>query len=43
MTKNHQFAILFPLVVGAGAVACTIFVYALALAATVSFFRYERR
>ena len=43
MTQNHQFAILFPLVVGVGAVACTIFVHALALAATVNFVRYERK
>ena len=43
MTQNHQFAILYPLVVGAGAVACTIFVHALALAATVNLFRHERR
>jgi Ion channel len=43
MTQNHQFAILFPLVVGAGAVVCTIFVHALALAATVNLFRYERK
>jgi Ion channel len=43
MTQNHQFAILFPLVVGIGAVACTIFVHALALAAAVNLFRYERR
>ena len=43
MTENHQFAILFPLVVGVGAVACTIFVHALALAAAVNLFRYERR
>ena len=43
MTQNHQFAILFPLAVGAGAVACTIFVHALALAATVNLFRYERK
>ena len=43
MTQNHQFAILYPLVVGVGAVACTIFVHALALAATVYFFRHERR
>jgi hypothetical protein len=43
MTQNHQFAILYPLVVGVGAVACTIFVHALALAATVNFFRHERR
>ena len=42
MTQNHQFAILFPLVVGIAAVVCTIFVHALALAATVNFFRYER-
>jgi hypothetical protein len=42
MTQNHQFAILFPLVVGAAAVVCTIFVHALALVATVNFFRYER-
>ena len=43
MTQNHQFAILYPLVVGVGAVACTIFVHALALAATVNFVRHERR
>ena len=43
MTQNHQFAILYPLVVGTGAVACTIFVHALALAATVNVFRHERR
>jgi Ion channel len=43
MTQHHQFAILYPLVVGIGAVACTIFVHALALAATVNFVRYERR
>jgi len=43
MTQNHQFAILYPLVVGVGAVACTIFVHALALAATVNLFRHERR
>jgi len=43
MTQNHQFAILYPLVVGVGAVACTIFVHALALAATVKLFRHERR
>jgi hypothetical protein len=42
MTQNHQFAILFPLVVGVAAVVCTIFVHALALTATVNFFRYER-
>ena len=43
MTQNHEFAILYPLVVGVGAVACTIFVHALALAATVNFVRHERR
>ena len=43
MTQNHQFAILYPLMVGVGAVACTIFVHALALAATVNFVRHERR
>ena len=43
MTQNHQFAILYPLVVGVGAVACTIFVHALACAATVNFVRHERR
>ena len=43
MTQNDQFAILYPLVVGVGAVACTIFVHALALAATVNFVRHERR
>ena len=43
MTQNHQFAILFPLAVGAGAVACTIFIHALALAATINLVRYERK
>jgi hypothetical protein len=43
MTQNHQFAILFPLVVGSSAVVCTIFVHALALTATINLFRYERR
>jgi hypothetical protein len=43
MTQNHQYAILFPLVVGVGAVICTIFVHALALAATVNLFRHERK
>ena len=43
MIEHHQFAILLPLVVGVGAVECTIFVHALALAATVNLFRYERR
>ena len=43
MAQNHQFAILLPLVVGAGAVACTIFIHALALAATINLVRYERK
>jgi hypothetical protein len=43
MTQNPQFAILFPLVLGVGAVVCTIFVHALAIVATVNLFRYERR
>jgi len=38
MTQNHQFAILYPLMVGIGGVACTIFVHAFALAATVTSF-----
>ena len=32
-----------PLVVGVSAVACTIFVHALALAATINFVRHERK
>ena len=43
MAQNHQFAILPPLIVGAGAVACTIFIHALALAATINLVRYERK
>jgi hypothetical protein len=43
MTQHNQFAILFPLVVGVGAVVCTIFVHALAMVVTVNFFRYERK
>lgn len=43
MIEHHQFAILLPLLVGIGAVECTILVHALALAATVNLFRYERR
>src|ERR1700742_58303 len=43
MTQTHHFAILYPLMVGVGAVACTIFVHALALGATVNLFRHERR
>ena len=33
----------FPLVVGVGAVVCTILVHGLAIAATVNLFRYERK
>ena len=40
---NHEFAILLPLLVGAGAVLCTIFIHALTIVATVNFVRYERR
>jgi len=43
MTQNQQFAILLPLVVGPGAVVCTILVHALALVATVNFLRHERK
>jgi hypothetical protein len=43
MTQNHQFVILFPLVVGVGAVVCTILVHGLAITATVNLFRYERK
>jgi Ion channel len=43
MMEHHQFAILLPLVVGVGAVECTIFIHALAVATTVNVFRYEKR
>jgi hypothetical protein len=43
MTQTHQVAILIPLVVGGGAVLCTIFIHALALMSAVNFFRYERK
>lgn len=43
MMQNHQFALLLPLLVGVGAVVCTIFIHALAMAATVNLFRYERK
>lgn len=43
MRQDHQFAILFPLIVGVCAVVCTIVVHALALAATVNIFRHERK
>ena len=41
--RPEQFAILLPLVVGAGAVVSTIFVHALAVMATVNFMRHERK
>jgi len=43
MTQDQQFAILLPLAVGVGVVACTIFVHALALAATVNLFRCAKK
>ena len=43
MTQSHQFAILRPLIVGTGAVGCTIFIHALTLAASVNLFRHERK
>jgi hypothetical protein len=43
MIQIHQVAFGFPLTVGAGAVLCTIFIHALALGATVNFFRRETR
>ena len=43
MIQVHQVAIVTPLIVGAGAVLCTIFIHSLALGATVNFFRRERR
>src|SRR6201996_1221111 len=43
MTQANQVAIAAPLIMGAGAVLCTIFIHALALGATVNFFRREAR
>src|ERR1700746_2872301 len=43
MTQLHEVAISRPLAVGSVAVLCTIFIHALALGATVNFFRYERK
>ena len=43
MTQTHRVAILMPLAVGASAVLCTIFIHALAVGATVNFFRHEKR
>jgi hypothetical protein len=43
MIQVHQVALGTPLVVGAGAVLCTIFIHGFALGATVNFFRRETR
>jgi hypothetical protein len=43
MTQTHRVAILIPLAVGASAVLCTILIHALAVGATVNFFRHEKR
>ena len=43
MTQNQQFATLLPLLVGGGAVICTIFIHALAVAVAVNFMRYETK
>lgn len=43
MTADHQVVIVTPLIVGAGAVLCTIFIHAMALGATINFFRRETR
>jgi len=43
MPQVHQVAIVTPLVVGAGAVLCTILIHALALGVTVNLFRRELR
>ncbi len=43
MTQTHRVAILIPLAVGVAVVLCTIFIHALALSGTVTFFRREKR
>jgi hypothetical protein len=43
VTQIHEVAILRPLAVGSLAVLCTILIHALAVGATVNFFRYERK
>jgi hypothetical protein len=43
MTQSHQVAILLPLIVGATAVAGTIVTRALAVTATINFFRRQQR
>ena len=39
----HETAVSRPLAIGSIAVLCTIFIHALAIGATVNFFRYERK
>jgi Ion channel len=43
MTQIHPVMILVPLLVGGTTVLCTAVIHAMALGATVNFFRYERR
>ena len=43
MPQIHRITILIPLVVGACVVACTIFIHAMAVGATVNFIRYEKK
>ena len=43
MTQIQGVAIFRPLAVGSFAVLCTIFIHALAVGATLNFFRYERK
>lgn len=43
MPQTHSVAILIPLVVGGGAVLCTLLIHALALMSAINFFRYERK
>jgi hypothetical protein len=43
MTQVPRVTILFPLAVGASAVLCSIFIHALAVNATIRFFRREER
>jgi hypothetical protein len=43
MTQSHRVAILLPLIVGATAVAGTIFIRALAVITTINFFRRQQR
>ena len=43
MTQIHCIEILLPLAVGASAIVSTIFIHSLALSATISFVRHERR